>query len=103
MIIDRLNTVSRNSIYSKVEEGKRFLVDDIFNTIKECNFFIDDLFGNISYSQWEVAHQICELSNDYNFSNEVIIFINDIDFKDDQSAKERYEFLIQNKLRSNSN
>ena len=86
-----------------VVEGKRFLVDDIFNTIKECNFFIDDLFGSISYSQWDVAHQMCELSNDYNFSDEVIDFINGMNFKDDQSAKERYDFLIQNKLHSKSN
>ena len=103
VMIDRLNSISRNTIYSTVLEGKRFLVDDIFNTIKECNFFIDDLFGSISYPQWDVAHQMCELSNDYNFLDEVIDFINGINFKDDQSAKERYDFLIQNKLHSKSN
>ena len=102
-MIDRLNSISRNTIYSKAVEGKRFLIDDIFNTIKGCNFFIDDLFGSISYPQWDVAHQMCELSNDYNFSDEVIDFINSMNFEDDKSAKERYDFLIQNKLRSNSN
>lgn len=100
---DRLSSISRGRIYSKAEDStsegsKRCLVDDIFNTIKECNFFLDDLLGSISYEQWDVALQMCDLSKEYNFSDKVIDFIKSIDFKGDQSTKERYDFLIQNKL-----
>lgn len=97
-IVDKLNSISRNSIYSTIKEGKRFLLNDIFSTIKECNFFMDDLFGDISYSQWDVAHQICELSNEYSFSDELIDSIKSINFKGDKSAEERYNFLLQNKF-----
>ena len=46
----------------------------------------------------EIARKIEEA-----FSDEVIDFINSMNFNDDQSAKERYEFLIQNKLHSKLN
>ncbi len=97
-ILDKLNSISRNNIYSTTEERRRILVNDILSTIEECNFFIDDLFGDISYSQWDVAHQICELSNEYSFSDKLIDFIKSINFKGDKSAEERYNFLLQNKF-----
>lgn len=99
VITDRLNTISRGNIYYNVNDGKYFLNENILVAIKECNFFIDDLFGNVSPSQWNVALQICDLSKQYNFSDELILFINDLDFKNDKSAEDRYTFLIQNKLK----
>jgi len=98
VIMDKINAVSREDNYAIVKEGKRYLAEDILDTIKECNFFIDDLFGNISYSQWSLAHQICELSNDYNFSDQLREYINNMDFNADRSAQERYTYLIQKKL-----
>ena len=101
-LIEKINCLSREPVYSTVLDEKRILIPKIFKTIKKCNFFIDDLFETISEPQWTIAHQICDLSREYNFSNEVAEFINKIDYKDDQSARQRYSYLLKDKLDCNS-
>ena len=74
------------------------LNDKITSSIKENNYFIEDLFGSMEWSQWEVAHKICELAMRYNFAEDVIAYIKSIDYTIDKSATDRYEFLLKNKL-----
>ena len=87
-------------MYSIRENGKQVLDKDILDAINECNFFIDDLFGTISDPQWGVAHRICHLSVECNFANQIIEYINSLEFDNNQSAKDRYTYLLNDKLRS---
>ena len=79
-----------------VENNK--LNREIINNIKKNNYFIEDLFGTMEYSQWEIAHIICELAVQYNFDVELIAYIKSLDCTNDKSAAERYAFLLENKL-----
>ena len=53
-------------------------------------------------SQWAVAHKICELAMRYGFAEDVSAYIKSIDYRADMSATDRYEFLLKNKLFSES-
>lgn len=101
-LLDKLIAISRESIYSNREFGKHILDKDILDTIIECNFFIDDLFGTITDPQWGVAHRICDLSIEYDFSDKIIEYIKNLDFASDQSAKERYTILLSYKFKCNN-
>ena len=70
----------------------------IFDVFKSNNFFIDNLFGTIDPSQWDVALKVCELALRYGFYEDIIAYIKSIDYKNDKSARERYDYLIEKKL-----
>ena len=95
VIVNKLNLLSSDSTYFAYEKGQRVFADEVMDTFRDCNYFIEDLFGNISAPQWEVAHRICDLANEYGFSQEVVDFILSMDFNDDRSAKQRYEILLE--------
>ena len=99
LLLDKLVAVSNENLYSYSNDEKNFLRSDILDTIIECNFFIDDLFGTISYDQWGVAHRICEISIKYHFSDKVIEYIRGLDFNGNRSAKEKYDALLINKFK----
>ena len=94
-IQDKLNTISNNEICWNNDSDKRLINQTILDTIRNCNFFIDNLFGDISFAQWSVANKICSLSKESNFSDEVISFINNLEFNGDKSAEERYTILLK--------
>ena len=75
------------------------LNNDILNAIKSNNFFIENLFDTIEMSQWEVAHKICEVAIRFGFTEDVAAYIENLDYEDDNSAKERYDYLLTKKLK----
>ena len=77
------------------------LDNDIKKAIESNNFFIDDLFATIDEAKWDVVLIMCDISKKYSFADKVVNYIETIDYKNDISAKERYEFLLKNKLESN--
>ena len=109
-MVNNLNNLHCNGKYSElydllceIERRALFVVDnnlnnDILNCITSNNFFIENLFGTIETSRWDVAHKICEVAVRYDFAEDVATYIKSIDYQDDSSAKERYDFLLTNKL-----
>lgn len=77
------------------------LDNDIKKAIESNNFFIDDLFATIDEAKWDVVLIMCDISKKYSFADKVVNYIETIDYKNDISAKERYEFLLENKLKCN--
>lgn len=78
------------------EKGKYdTLSPKIIDMLKNNEYFLSGLSGNIDVTQWELAHRICDYALNYNFKEEVIDFINSIDLKSSESAKERYGFLLK--------
>ena len=75
------------------------LNENIINSIKKNHYFIEDLFGTMELSQWEVAHKICEIAMRYGFAEDVIAYIKSIDCGTDLSAKNRYEILLRVKFK----
>jgi hypothetical protein len=109
-MVNNLNDSYRNGKYTEVydflgeiERMSLFAVNnnlhnDILNAIKSNNFFIENLFDTIEMSQWEVAHKICEVAVRFGFTEDVAAYIKSLDYEDDNSAKERYDFLLTKKL-----
>ena len=95
-LYDLLNELEMKNVF--VENDK--LNEKIVNSIEENHYFIEDLFGTMELSHWKVAHKICELAVRYNLAENVIAYINSIDYTCDKSATDRYEFLLKNKLLS---
>lgn len=93
-LCDCLRELDRGAIFVENES----LNDEILGIIKSNNFFIDDLFGTIEVSQWEVAHIICEIAVRYKFAEDIITYIQNKDYGTDKSAAERYTSLLKNKL-----
>lgn len=93
-LYDWLGELARRAVFSK----NNTLDKEILAVIKANNFFIEDLFATIAPSQWEVAHKICELALRYGFYEDIIAYIKSIDYKNDKSAMERYDYLIEKKL-----
>ena len=78
------------------EKGKYdTLSPKITDMFRKNEYFLSGLLENIDVAQWELAHRICDYALKYNFKEEVIDFINSIDFKSSESARERYGFLLQ--------
>ncbi len=110
-MVNNLNNSHRNGKYSElydllceIERRSLFalnnnLPEDVLNVIKSNKFFIENLFATIDIPQWEVAHKICEVAVRFGFAEDVATFIKSIDYKDDNSAKERYDFLLTKKLK----
>lgn len=109
-MVNNLNDSYRNGKYTEVydflgeiERMSLFAVNnnlhnDILNAIKSNNFFIENLFDTIEMSQWEVAHKICEVAIRFGFTEDVAAYIESLDYEDDNSAKERYDYLLTKKL-----
>ena len=107
---NNLNDSHRNGKYSElydllceIERRSLFalnsnLPEDVLNVIKSNKFFIENLFATIDIPQWEVAHKICDVAVRFCFAEDVVAYIKSIDYKADISAKERYEYLLNNKL-----
>lgn len=95
VLIDKLNLISSDSTYFTSEKGHHFFVDEVMDTFRDCNYFIDDLYANICPPQWEIAHRMCDLANECCFTQGIIEFISSIDFNGDCSAKQRYEILLK--------
>lgn len=110
-MVNNLNDSYRNGKYTEVydflgeiERMSVFMVNnnlnnDILNAIKSNNFFIENLFDTIEMSQWEVAHKICEVAIRFGFTEDVAAYIESLDYEDDNSAKERYDYLLTKKLK----
>ena len=82
-----------------VDSRTPMLKNSLELTVKSNKFFIENLFATIDIPQWEVAHKICEVAVRFGFAEDVATFIKSIDYKDDNSAKERYDFLLTKKLK----
>ena len=107
---NNLNNSYRNGKYSElydllcdIERRSLFalnsnLPEDVLNVIKSNKFFIENLFDTIDIPQWEVAHKICDVAVRFGFAADVAAYIESIDYKADVSAKERYEYLLNDKL-----
>lgn len=110
-MVNNLNSSHLNGKYSElydflceIERRVLFAVNnnlhsDVLNVIKSNKFFIENLFDTIDIPQWQVAHKICEVAVRFGFAEDVATYIKSIDYKDDNSAKERYDFLLYNKLK----
>ena len=110
-MVNNLNDSYRNGKYTEVydflgeiERMSVFMVNnnlnnDILNAIKSNNFFIENLFDTREMSQWEVAHKICEVAIRFGFTEDVAAYIESLDYEDDNSAKERYDYLLTKKLK----
>ena len=101
MLINKINLISDDRIYFLDKKEQQVLAEKITDTFRECNYFIDDLFGDITIPQWELAHLMCSLAYHYSFFDQLIEYLLSIDYKDDRSAKQRYEYLIKDKLHHN--
>lgn len=97
-LYDLLYELDMKNVFVKNDK----LNEDIINSIKENHYFIEDLFGTMELLQWEVAHKICELAMRCGFAEDVSAYIKSIDYRADMSATDRYEFLLKNKLFSES-
>lgn len=109
-MVNNLNNSYLNGKYSElydllceIERMSVFMVNnnlhnDILSFIKLNNFFIENLFDTIEMAQWEVAHKICEVAVRFGFTEDVAAYIKSLDYEDDNSAKERYDFLLTKKL-----
>ena len=93
-LYDLLCEVDMKNIFVKNNK----LNENIINSIKKNHYFIEDLFGTMESSQWEVAHKICEIAMRYGFAEDVIAYIRSIDCGTDLSAKNRYEILLKVKF-----
>ena len=113
ILVNSINDFYKNAEYSKLYNCLRDLggseiyapQGNLDNYIKKAiesnNFFIDDLFATIDEAKWDVVLIMCDISKKYSFDDLVVNYIRTIDYKNDISAKERYEFLLKNKLESN--
>ena len=95
VLYDSLCDLERTHVFT---ENKR-LRNEVLDIIKSNNFFIEDLFSTIDVSLWDVALKICEISVFFGFSDDVIAYIKTIDYKNDYSAKKRYDILLKDKLK----
>lgn len=110
-MVNNLHNSYLNGKYSElydllceIERMSVFMVNnnfnnDILNAIKSNNFFIENLFDTIEMLQWEVAHKICEVAIRFGFTEDVAAYIESVDYEDDNSAKERYDYLLTKKLK----
>lgn len=79
--------------HNEVFKDKNKLCDKIFNVIKDYNFFIDDLYGDIDEPIWGTAHGVCRLAKTFGFQKQVIEYIESLDCEGDCSAEYRYSIL----------
>lgn len=95
VLYDSLCELARNPVFTE----NKTLRNKVLDTIKFNNFFIEDLFGSIDSSQWDVALKICDISLYFGFADDIIAYIKTIDCKNDYSAKKRYDILLRDMLK----
>lgn len=89
-----------NEIYRIAEDNIYFtdctrmtLKPIVANFVKQNNYFIEDLSGEIDYHQWNIAFEIVKYAKKCGFKDELMSYIDNLKIVD-RSSEMRYQMLL---------